>query len=89
MDYLKSLTIEEIRDRILPIDTALGELDKIIMPNNLFKRIINGVMVEITDKNNLNLAENLRVYCQEQFVGIGRILPKEGSNYLKMDKVFI
>lgn len=89
MDYLKSLTIEEIRSRILPIDAALGKLEKIIMPNYQFNRIINGVIVEVKNETGYNIDKNLRVYCQEQFVGIGKIIEKEGSKYLKMDKVFI
>lgn len=89
MDYLKTLSLEEIQNKILPIDAALGDLNKIIVPDNLFNRIINGVMVEITDEVYYNLDEELRVYCKKQFIGIGKILIKQGSKYLKMDKVFI
>lgn len=89
MEYLKSLTKEEVKKKILPIDSALRALEEIVMPNFLFNKIVNGVVVEIKDKANISINENLRVYCQGQFIGIGKVLKKDEARYLKMEKVFV
>lgn len=88
MDYLKSLNSEELK-RILPIDFALAELDYIDLPNNLFKKVINGAKVQLVGDTDYGIDEILRIYCGGEFIGVGRIICKDSSRYLKMDKVFI
>src|SRR5699024_861272 len=89
VDYLKLIDRENIENLILPMDKALNNLDKIILEEKYYKPITNGVMVEIQDKNDYDLNNNLKVYCRGKFIGIGRILIKDEKYYIKMNKVLI
>ncbi len=89
MEYLSSLNKEELEDVILPIDKALKSFNKIVMPAKLHNKIKNGVVVPLEGKTNLNIDDKLRVYCDNDFIGIGRVIYKDNLKSLKMDKVFI
>lgn len=88
MEYLKQLNQEEMDNIILPIDRALKAMDKIILLDNLYNQIKNGVMVPVSDESFIGTNGNLRVYCNSEFIGIGHIVHRGKSRFLKMDKVF-
>lgn len=89
MEYLNSLNDNELGDIILPIDRALKDMDKIIVHDRLHKQIKNGMMVPVEDEQSVKSDANLRVYCNSEFIGVGRIIYEKNSRYLKMYKVFI
>lgn len=89
MDLLNSLNIDEIESLITPMDKAIGHLDNIIVPDVLYKKLVNGVILDIGN-DYLDCIDNLyRVYSRNQFIGVGKIITKENNLYLKMDKVLI
>ncbi len=88
MEYLKQLNQEEMNNIILPIDRALRAMDKIILLDNLYNKIKNGMMVPVSDENFIGANGNLRVYCKSEFIGIGHLVCRGKSRFLKMDKVF-
>ncbi|MDR7869947.1 MAG: tRNA pseudouridine(55) synthase TruB [Tissierellaceae bacterium] len=88
MEYLNNLNIDEINKLIMPIDMALDSLDKIIIDKNYFNQIINGVIVPLESKD-INMNKNYRIYCNDRFIGIGKIIIKDDTEFIKMDKVFI
>ena len=88
IEYLNSLSIEEIQELIMPIDMALDSLDKIEIHESFYNKIINGVIVPV-ESININLNDIYRVYCDNKFIGIGKIIIKESKEFIKMDKVFI
>lgn len=88
MDYLNDLSIDEIKDLIMPIDVALDSLNKIEIDNSLFNKIINGVVIPIESKD-FDLDNNYRVYCSNKFIGIGKVIKKSNQEFIKMYKVFI
>lgn len=88
MEFLNNLSIEEIKELIMPIDMALDSLGKIEAHKNLYNKITNGVIVPV-ESINVNLNDRYRIYCDNKFIGIGNIIIKESKKFIKMDKVFI
>lgn len=88
LEYLNNLNADEIIDLIMPIDMALDSLDKIIIDKKYFDKIVNGVNVPIENKD-VNAKHSVRVYCGNEFIGIGKIINKNNTELLKMDKVLI
>lgn len=87
-EYLENLSIEEVEALLLPIDFALMEFQKIDIEENLYKKLVNGVKIEMRDKNHL-IGKTLRVYSRDKFIGIGEIIEKDHLQLLKMNKVFV
>ena len=89
MEYLKDLSRDSLLNIITPIDKAIGHIDQIEVPESLYKKLINGVPLELGN-DYLNKIDNIyRVYSCNQFIGIGKIRQKENNLYLKMDKILI
>lgn len=88
MEYLESMDKEELKNLITPIDHAIKHLKEITVESDYYKKLINGALIHI-DGYNMDKEDILRVYCNEEFIGIGKIINKEGNIYLKMDKVLI
>lgn len=89
MDYLMSLSKEELLDTINPMDKAIDHLEKIIVPDKLFKKLTNGVLLDVGNNYINDMDKSFRIYCSDQFIGVGKIIEKENNLYLKMDKVLI
>lgn len=89
IDYIKSLTLEEMPKILTPMDKALNHINEIIVNDELYFKLINGLMIHINFKEQYKLNEPLRVYCKGSFIGIGKILDKDSKLFLKMDKVLI
>lgn len=90
MEYLDSINMEEIKKSIMPIDMALDSLEELKVNKSNFKYLINGVIIPIEiEKITLNNHDNLKVYCGDKFIGIGKIINKNNESFLKMDKVLI
>lgn len=67
-----------------PIDSALKDFDKIILDKKYLDNLVNGQIVEV-DKN---LDKVIRVYAEDDFIGLGKNYSENGKNFLKMEKVF-
>lgn len=89
MEYISSLKPEEISEIITPMDEALDHFKKLVLPNNLFSKIVNGVMIPMDTDKDHELDDLYRVYCKNEFIGIGRIIIKYSEKHLKMNKVLI
>lgn len=93
IEYIESLTAPEIEDILIPMDSALPHIEKLEIEDKYYSRLINGVKVLIEkDKyKNIRLIEETiyRIYCKNQFIGIGRIVDENRELFLKMDKVLI
>ncbi|NLN15651.1 MAG: tRNA pseudouridine(55) synthase TruB [Tissierellia bacterium] len=87
MEYLNRLSKDEIKKILLPIDMALKDLDEIILEDKDYKRVANGALVALVA--DLSMDKNYRVYCGDEFIGVGKLIVKNNRKYLKMDKVFI
>lgn len=84
-DIKNSIKIESLRkcnidDVSFSVYESLTEMKSIKLDDNLYKKITNGVKVNINHKN----IDNIKVVCKNKFIGIGSI----EDNILKMNKVF-
>lgn len=89
IEYIKSLDVSDIEKILTPIDKALGHLDKFIVEDNLYHKLINGNVLKLNLHNMEKVNKNFRIYCNNEFIGIGRIIPNDSHFYLKMDKVLV
>lgn len=90
IDYLKELTKDEIIELLVPIDKALDHMGKIYIDDFLYGRLINGVKIRLTDVNHEDIDIPNRIYCKNEFIGIGKIIKSNENKFLlKMDKVLI
>lgn len=89
MEYISSLGPEEISKIITPMDEAVDHFKKLIIPSNLFSKIVNGVQIPMDKEDGYELDTLYRVYCDNKFIGIGRIILRNCNSFLKMDKVLI
>lgn len=96
-----SVSLETIKEKwdknkidniLYPIDYPLSNMKSVIVPDDFFKQLVNGMPIE-TEKlellNKLNVDENIRVYCKDTFVGIGKIVSRNNKFVLKLNKVLI
>lgn len=85
-EYLSALKKNEIQNLLEPMDIALTHLDKIIVENHLYSQLINGAKIPLPKSNHTD-NRNYRIYCEDKFIGIGRIITKDNHPLLKVDKM--
>jgi len=94
-----SYTIDEVKESsllgsvgniLISMEEALNQYGKVILSQTAYKRAINGNIIsfeEILYADNLREASITRVFCENRFVGLGRIMPQ--SDRLIMEKVLV
>ncbi len=79
-----------IRQIVIPMEEVLDQYGKVVIPQNAFKRAINGNSIAFGDillRDDFNESFIARVFCENQFIGMGRILPE--FDKVIMEKVLI
>ena len=76
---------EEILSRIKPVDYALKDYKEIKLDKSYFKQATNGMTMRL---DALYSDDLLRVYIEDQFIGLGKNFKNEDRYFLKMEKVF-
>lgn len=89
IDYIKTLNKEDITKILIPMDRALEHMDLINIRDDLYSKLINGVLIRMDEQEQLSIGKPLRVYCKDTFIGIGSIIAKDSYLCLKMNKVLI
>lgn len=84
-DFERS-SLDEIKEKILPMDLALMDFKRIDIPKSFCEKFIMGQFYKLKEKLN---DENYRVYSEDNFLGIGEIREKDGEFFLKMKKNLI
>ncbi|MDU5466441.1 MAG: tRNA pseudouridine(55) synthase TruB [Peptoniphilus harei] len=84
-DFERS-SLDEIKEKILPMDLALIDFKRIDIPKSFCEKFIMGQFYKLKEKLN---DENYRVYSEDNFLGIGEIREKDGEFFLKMKKNLI
>src|SRR5699024_1262896 len=87
-EYLENANENSLKQILLPMDSALNNLDELIIPNKFYKALVNGALIPISS-NDLNMNKIYKVYSYNKFIGIGKIIIKHDLTHLKMDKVLI
>lgn len=75
---------EDLLKKLYPIDTALKNFEKIVLDKSYLEKLINGQVVEVEK----NYGKIIRVYCEDEFLGLGNSYRENDKNFLKMEKVF-
>lgn len=75
---------EDLLKKLYPIDTALKNFEKIVLDKSYLEKLINGQVVEVEK----NYGKIIRVYCEDEFLGLGNNYRESDKNFLKMEKVF-
>ncbi|MGI5949614.1 tRNA pseudouridine(55) synthase TruB [Peptoniphilus sp.] len=86
MDKFSEMSLEEIDKHLLPIDKALDNLKNIKINANFRDRILNGVFYKLDDEYS---ESEYKIYCGDEFLGIGEIRKIDGEYFLKMKKRLI
>lgn len=82
----------KLEDILISIDAALDYYPKVIINEKLYKQISNGVNIPLNEENNESYDAEFdiyRVYCKNDFIGLGKIFNEGNSKLLKMDKVLL
>lgn len=82
----ENMSIDEIKEKILPMDLALTNLKKIDLDKRFLNKFLNGQFYRLNHKSEV---DNYRVYCENLFLGIGEIRFIDEKPYLKMKKRLI
>lgn len=75
---------KDLLKKLYPIDTALKNFEKIVLDKSYLEKLINGQVVEVEK----NYGKIIRVYCEDEFLGLGNNYGENDKNFLKMEKVF-
>ena len=76
---------DQILKRIKPVDYALKDYKEIRLDKSYFKQATNGMTMRV---DALYSDDLLRVYVEDQFIGLGKNFKNEDRYFLKMEKVF-
>lgn len=82
----ENMSIDEIKEKILPMDLALTNLKKIDLDKRFLNKFLNGQFYRLNHKPEV---DNYRVHCENLFLGIGEIRFIDEKPYLKMKKRLI
>ncbi|CDZ74952.1 tRNA pseudouridine synthase B [Peptoniphilus sp. ING2-D1G] len=85
IDDIKTGGYELIKSNLIPIDFALKEYDNFIVPSNYYKQISNGMAYKC--KLDLNTGELLKIYCNNEFIGIGSYIDDDSFTGIKINKM--
>ena len=84
IDDFEKMDTDQIIKKLIPIDKALGQYEKIILDKSYYKQATNGMTMKVdVDKN---VEGYLRVYVKDLFIGLGEY--KNENKTLKIKKVF-
>ncbi|WFA09759.1 tRNA pseudouridine(55) synthase TruB [Tissierella sp. Yu-01] len=89
IEALRNMCERELYSVLTPIDIAISHMEKINLDSDYYKKIINGALVKLDNEYSSLIDLDIRVYCKDKFIGIGKINQFNNENYLKMNKVFI
>ena len=75
---------DEIINKLIPIDKALFQYEKIVLDKTYYKQATNGMTMKVDYGKNVD--NYLRVYVDDLFIGLGEY--KDKNKTLKIKKVF-
>jgi len=89
-EYLLKGKLNEI---LIPTDEALKGYRRVDVPSAYYNKLINGNPIRLARQDlkfdQLGHQVPIRVYCREQFIGIGVVKLEEDYIHIKMDKVLV
>ena len=89
LDTLNRMTEAEREQVLLQMDYALTHLKSIEVNRSNYKHLINGMKLKVDSYHEIKDNESIRVYCKDQFIGIGKLITENDERMIKMAKVLI
>ena len=90
IDYIKILDKEGIKSIVCPMDQGLSHINSLTVEEKYFVSLTNGATIPLTEENFKKYGNSiLKIYCNNIFVGIGKVIKKDNMPYIKMDKVLV
>ena len=89
LDTLNRMTEAEREQVLLRMDYALTHLKSIEVNRSNYKHLINGMKLKVDSCHEIKDNESIRVYCKDQFIGIGKLITENDERMIKMAKVLI
>ena len=89
LDTLNRMTEAEREQVLLRMDYALTHLKSIEVNRSNYKHLINGMKLKVDSYHEIKDNESIRVYCKDQFIGIGKLITENDERMIKMAKVLI
>ena len=86
IDYIKSIDKYKLEDLLIPIDDALSEMRSYEVADFFYKGITNGRIYK-ADPDNSIINQDLKVYCRNEFIGIGSYVEKNDIKGIKIKKM--
>lgn len=87
LEYIEELVSKDDYSFILPTDKGVLNLERIDIEDRYYEQILNGMRVPINmDKPSTTLH---RIYCKEDFIGVGTIISGREKLFVQMNKVLI
>lgn len=87
---LEEISKEDVAKRIIPMDKALSNLPKFTYPQNFYQKVLNGEKFQL-DNNFMahNALDYYRLYCKDQFIGLGKVQDEFGKKYMLVHKKLV
>lgn len=86
IDDIQSIDLEELNYRIIPMEKALLNFEKFSYPSYFYDKLLNGIKFQ-TEKDFED--KIFRLYCRDEFIGLGRMEVDNGRNYMALFKKLI
>lgn len=86
IDYIKSIDKYKLEDLLIPIDDALSDMRSYEVADFFYKGITNGRIYK-ADPDNSIINQDLKVYCRNEFIGIGSYVEKNDIKGIKIKKM--
>ncbi len=90
LEQLEELTIKNnLNSSVLRIETVFIDKDKYVITNNAdIKAFLNGVQIKLKS-NKIQINDNICVYYQTNFIGLGKVQKKNNEYFIKAERIFI
>ena len=82
---LLDMNLEEVLEKLEPVDYTLKSYPDIVLDKSYLKQATNGMTMHV---DQMDLDKLLRVYVEDDFIGLGRTHKSNDKYFLKMEKVF-
>lgn len=89
LDLINRNNIYNMNSLILPMDKGLRDYPAIVFKKEDYIKIKNGIMLPVENIKNYDEKNIFKVYSDDHFLGVGKIVERNGRKFLKMIKVLV
>lgn len=82
-EELDRMSLKKLEQRLIPMEMALNHLPRFDFPDSFYEKALNGNFFLLSEKMDQG---PYRLYCRNEFLGIGEIRMKDGKQFMKISK---